>query len=193
LTSATGCYNCLLWAYPNGQVKYSTHYYGILVRRQSVPAPFFPYIKCIEEIINKGEKGRIMNLIKKAASVDKKVVFSTLWIFAILNYLYNDIFSLYFVPNIQNDTVGMASSQVLMFAFLMETAIAMVLLSRFLKYGFNRWLNVIIGTVHTALVAWSVIGTTQQPFNIMFVAIEIACTLFIIVYALTWRKPETQR
>jgi hypothetical protein len=134
-----------------------------------------------------------MNLIKKAASVDKKVVFSTLWIFAILNYLYNDIFSLYFVPNIQNDTVGMASSQVLMFAFLMETAIAMVLLSRFLKYGFNRWLNVIIGTVHTALVAWSVIGTTQQPFNIMFVAIEIACTLFIIVYALTWRKPETQR
>jgi hypothetical protein len=134
-----------------------------------------------------------MNLVKKAASVDKKVVFSTLWIFALLNYIYNDIFSLYFVPNIQNDAVSAASSQVLMFAFLMETAIAMVLLSRFLKYGANRWLNVIFGVVHTALVAWSVIGTTQQSFNIMFVAIEIACTLFIIVYALMWRKPEAQR
>jgi hypothetical protein len=134
-----------------------------------------------------------MDLVKKAASVDKKVVFSTLWIFAIFNYLYNDIFSLYFVPNIQTDALPTASSQVLMFAFLMETAIAMVLLSRFLKYGANRWLNMIIGAVHTALVAWSVIGTTQQPFNIMFVAIEIACTLFIIVYALMWRKPEAQR
>ena len=117
-------------------------------------------------------------------------MFSTLWIFAIFNYLYNDIFSLYFVPNIQNDAVGVASSQVLMFAFLMETAIAMVLLSRFLKYGANRWLNVIFGIVHTALVAWSVIGTTQQPFSIMFISIEIACTLFITGYALWWRKPE---
>jgi hypothetical protein len=134
-----------------------------------------------------------MNLVKKAATVDKKVIFSTLWIFAIFNYLYNDIFSLYFVPNIQSDAVATASSQVLMFAFLMETAIAMVLLSRFLKYGANRWLNVIFGVVHTALVAYSVIGTTQQSFNIMFVAIEIACTLFITVYALVWRKPEAPR
>ena len=131
-----------------------------------------------------------MDLFKKAASVDRKVVFSTLWIFAMFNYLYNDVFSLYFVPNIQKDALSTTSSQVLMFAFLMETAIAMVLLSRFLKYGANRWLNVIFGIVHTALVAWSVIGTTQQPFNIMFVSIEIACTLFITGYALLWRKPE---
>jgi hypothetical protein len=133
-----------------------------------------------------------LNLLKKAASVDRKVVFSTLWIFAIFNYLYNDVFSLFFVPDIQKEALSTASSQVLMFAFLMETAIAMVLLSRFLKYGANRWLNVVIGIVHTAFVAWSVIGTTQQPFNIMFVSIEIACTLFITGYALWWRKPEAQ-
>jgi hypothetical protein len=138
------------------------------------------------------EREKKLTLLKKAAAIDRKIVFSTLWIFAIFNYLYNDVFSLYFVPDIQKNALANASGQVIVFAFLMETAIAMVLLSRFLKYGANRWLNVIFGIVHTALVTYSIFGTTQQSFNIMFVVIEIACTLFITDYALWWRKPEAQ-
>jgi hypothetical protein len=130
-----------------------------------------------------------LNTLKKTvASIDKRVVFSTLWIFATLNYIYADVFSLFFLPDAQKDTLTMTSGAVLGFAFLMETSIAMVLLSRFLKYGANRWLNVIIGVVHTAAVAWSLSDGMAEPYYIMFAVIEIACTLFIIGYALWWRK-----
>jgi glucan phosphoethanolaminetransferase (alkaline phosphatase superfamily) len=70
---------------------------------------------------------------------DKKVILSTLWIFALLNYIYADIFNLFFNPEAQSGT--MTQGAVFAFAILMETAIAMVLLSRVLKYGVNRWAN----------------------------------------------------
>ena len=121
---------------------------------------------------------------------DRKVVLSTLWIFAVLNYLYADVFSLFFNPTAQKETLAMPQGAVLVFAILMETAIAMVLLSRFLKYGANRWANIIAGMFHTALVAWSLTGGAPQLFYVFFASIEIVCTLFIVWYAWKWHNPE---
>jgi hypothetical protein len=123
---------------------------------------------------------------------DSRVVLSTLWLFAMLNYLYNDVFGLYFNPTAQKITWAMPQEGVLAFAVMMETAIAMVLLSRVLKYGANRWVNIIAGIFHTALVAWSLTGETPLPFSVFFSSIEIVCTLFIIGYAWKWRIPESQ-
>jgi drug/metabolite transporter (DMT)-like permease len=72
----------------------------------------------------------------------------------------------------------------------METAIAMVLLSRILKYGANRWANIAAGVFHTAFVSWSLFGETPTLFYGFFAAIEIACTLFIVWYAWKWPNPE---
>jgi hypothetical protein len=123
---------------------------------------------------------------------DQKVVLSTLWIFAMLNYIYNDVFGLFFNPAAQKTTLAMGQGPALVFAILMETAIAMVLLSRVLKYGANRWMNIIAGIFHTALVAWSLTGDTPLPYCVFFSSVEIVCTLFIILYAWKWRSPETQ-
>jgi hypothetical protein len=132
-----------------------------------------------------------MNTNSKVTEMkDRKVVLSTLWIFAVLNYLYADVFSLFFNPTAQKETLAMTQGVVLLFAILMETAIAMVLLSRFLKYGANRWANIIAGIFHTALVAWSLTGGTSQLFYVFFASIEIVCTLFIVWYAWKWRNPE---
>lgn len=132
-----------------------------------------------------------MNTNSKVTEMkDRKVVLSTLWIFAVLNYLYADVFSLFFNPTAQKETLAMTQGVVLLFAILMETAIAMVLLSRFLKYGANRWANIIAGIFHTALVAWSLTGGTPQLFYVFFASIEIVCTLFIVWYAWKWRNPE---
>ena len=134
-----------------------------------------------------------MNTNSKATEMkDRKVVLSTLWIFAMLNYLYADVFTLFFNPTAHNESLAMPQEAVLVFAILMETAIAMVLLSRFLKYGANRWANIIAGIFHTALVAWSLTGETPLPFSIFFSSIEIVCTLFIAWYAWKWRNPEGQ-
>ena len=129
---------------------------------------------------------------KTTVMKDKKVILSTLWIFALLNYIYADIFTSFFDPKAQSGTVTMTQGSVLGFAILMETAIAMVLLSRVLKYGANRWANIIAGIIHTALVSWSLSGETPLPFYIFFASIEIACTLFIVWYAWRWRNPEGQ-
>jgi hypothetical protein len=108
------------------------------------------------------------------------------------NYLYADVFTLFFDPAAKN-TMPLPVEAVLVFAALMEIAIAMVLLSRILPYGANRWANIAAGVVHTALVAWSLFGATPPTlFYVFFATIEIACTLFIVWNAWTWRNPEPQ-
>lgn len=131
-----------------------------------------------------------MNPSKSTEMKDKKVVLSTLWIFATLNYLYADVFTLSFDLRAK-ETMAMPVETVVVFAVLMETAIAMVLLSRVLTYRANRWANVAAGVIHTALVAWSLFGGATL-YYMFFATIEIACTLFIIWYAWQWRNPETQ-
>ena len=132
-----------------------------------------------------------MNTNSKTVEMkDRKVILSTLWIFATLNYIYADVFTLFFNPAAQQ--MAMAQAAVLVFAILMETAIAMGLLSRVLKYGANRWANIAAGVFHTAFVSWSLFGATQPPFYMFFAAVEIASTLFIVWYAWKWRNPEGQ-
>jgi hypothetical protein len=122
---------------------------------------------------------------------DRKMMLSALWIFATLNYIYADVFSLFFSPGAQKATAAMPAGAVLGFAVLMETAIAMVLLSRVLKYGANRWANIIVGAIHTAAVYFLVLAGTPPPapFAAFFATIEIACTLVIIWYAWRWPNP----
>jgi uncharacterized protein DUF6326 len=133
---------------------------------------------------------------------DRKVILSTLWIFALFNYVYADILTLNFNPVLQKEatkellsgfigSIQITQGFVLVGAIVMETAIAMVLLSRVLPYRANRWASIIAGVLNTASVAWSLFGgTPPNLFNVFFTTIEIACTLFIVWYAWTWPRPE---
>jgi hypothetical protein len=122
---------------------------------------------------------------------DRKMQLSTLWIFATLNYIYADVFGLFFLPGAQKETAGMAAGAVLGFAVLMETSIVMVLLARVLRRGANRWANIVAGAIHTLSVVFTLFGSTPPaPYYMFFAAVEIACTLFIIWYAWTWRRTE---
>ena len=145
-----------------------------------------------------------MNTGKRTAAMkDRRLILSTLWIFAMFNYLYADVYGLFFNPVLQKEltkqlaagyvgSIQITQEFVLVTAVLMETAIAMVLLSRVLKYSANRWANIIAGLFHTAFVSWSLIGETPNLFYAFFAAIEIACTLFIVWYAWKWRTPEVE-
>ena len=66
---------------------------------------------------------------------DRRVVLSTLWVFLVLNFLYADIFTLFFDPAAQTQTSDLSSGAVFFFAVIMETAMLMVLLSRVLPHG----------------------------------------------------------
>jgi hypothetical protein len=134
-----------------------------------------------------------MNATGKAAEVkNRRMMLSTLWIFATLNYVYADVFTVFFLPGSQASTAAMPTGAALGFSVLMETAIAMVLLSRVLRYGANRWANIIIGAIHTAAVLFFTFlaGTQPAPFSAFFAVIEIVCTLVIIWYAWKWSRSE---
>lgn len=141
-----------------------------------------------------------MNTSSQAGARDRKVILSTLWIFAILNYAYADIMTLFFNPVLQKEEhqrilsgyvgdIRITQGFVLVAAILMETAIVMVLLSRVLPYGANRWTNILVGLLHTTSVIWSMTGGPVNLFYGFFATIEIGCTLFIVWYAWTWRNP----
>ncbi len=121
---------------------------------------------------------------------DRKVVLSSLWIFAMFNYLYADVFTAIFsAQEMTKIAGGMSEGVVLGWAVFMEIAIAMVVLSRVLRRGPNRWANIVAGILNTASVAWSLLGGGTRAFYAFFATVEIACTLFIIWYAWSW-KPE---
>src|SRR5687767_13655932 len=96
---------------------------------------------------------------KAAETRDRKAILSTLWIFVMFNYLYADLVIMMVNPAAyQKMAAGMSSGTVLGFTVLMEILIAMVLLSRILKYRLNRWANIIAGIVGTAFVALTLSG-----------------------------------
>jgi hypothetical protein len=123
--------------------------------------------------------------------MDRKVLLSTLWIFAIFNYIYADIFNLFFNPAAQPGSTAMTAGALLFFAVAMETSFAMVVLSRVLKRGANRWANIAAGVFHTGLVAYTFVGETPMPFYVFFAVVEMACTLFIVWLAIRW-KPAVE-
>ena len=134
-----------------------------------------------------------MNLNK----LDPKVLLSTLWIFVMFNYLYCDVYGL-MDPVLLNQflTGDMGFIKVnerflLGAAILMEIPIAMVLLSRILKYRANRWANIIAGSIKTVvMVATMFVGDGPTEYYLFCGTIEIACTSYIVWYAWHWQEQE---
>lgn len=126
-----------------------------------------------------------------------RVRLSTLWIFALLNYLYCDVMSLmdssFLKQYMAGKVSGIDTTPVffLAAAMLMEIPIAMILLSRVLNYRTNRWANVLAGTIMTA-VQFSTLffGSSPSIYYLFFSIIEIACTVLIVWFAWNWRNPE---
>lgn len=129
---------------------------------------------------------------KLAEGHDRKDLLSFLWIFALCNYLYADVMTL-MDPAVLNQMitkttpVPITSATLFAAALLMESAIAMILLSRVLSYTINRWANIIVGFVHTGAVFASLFTQTPAAYYLVYASVEIACTSFIMWYAWTWR------
>ena len=76
-------------------------------------------------------------------------------------------------------------------SILVEIPIAMVLLSRVLGYGANRWANIIAGIVMTIVQIMSLFIAVPAIYYVFFSIVEISTTAFIVWYAWTWSHPES--
>ena len=125
--------------------------------------------------------------------LDTKVLLSTLWIVVMINMLKADILSLY-VPGSMEELVKTSASAgtpipqlMLGGAIMMEISIAMIILSRVLKYGFNSWVNIIVSLITIAFVVG---GGASYPHYIFIAIVEVICLLLIIGMAWKWRNIE---
>ena len=134
-----------------------------------------------------------MNSNNKTNGMDRKALLSTLWIFVLLNIIFRDLHE-FTSPGFLEEAItgyvdGMQITERLVFigAIIVEIPIAMVLLSRVLKYRVNRWLNIIAAAI-TIVVVFSSISTV--PADIFFDAIEVVALSLIIWYAWKWPKQD---
>ncbi len=127
------------------------------------------------------------------STTDMRTRFSTLWIFAMFNYLYCDIVGL-MDPELLNqylngnvDGLELTPGFLLGAAVLMEIPISMIVLSRVTKLRTSRWLNIIAGTVMTIVQSATLLIGTPAMYYAFFSVIEIACTALIVWYAWKWK------
>jgi len=124
---------------------------------------------------------------KITGKIDTKVLLSTLWIVVMINMLKADILSLY-IPGVLDEMAKFAGETpitqlMLGGAIMMEISIAMIFLSRVLKYRVNRWANIIISVITIAFVVG---GGSTYPHYIFIATIEVVCMLLILWFAWKW-------
>ncbi|HKL85577.1 MAG TPA: DUF6326 family protein [Treponemataceae bacterium] len=128
---------------------------------------------------------------KVTKKIDTKVLLSTLWIVIMLNMLKADILSLY-IPGAIDEVVKFAGGTpitllMLSGAIMMEISIAMIILSRVLKYKLNRWLNIIVSVI---TIVFIVGGGSTYPHYLFIAAVEVICLLLIIWNSWKWSNTE---
>jgi Sec-independent protein secretion pathway component TatC len=124
--------------------------------------------------------------------MNTREIISVLWIIVMINMAFADILS-FTLPGALNDLMTgntplkITQEIMLAFALLLEIPIAMIFLSRILKYKANRWAN----TIASAITILFVIGGGSAYLHYYFFAtIEVVCMLIIIRYA--WNLTDAE-
>ena len=132
----------------------------------------------------------------KVSTQETKNRLSTLWIFIMINMAFADIIGFMYpgalakiVAGVPIDGTVITPSLLLVGALLLEIPTAMIVISRILKYGVNRWFNIVAAFITIVYVAGLGSPTVVYWF---FCSLEILACLVIIVMSIRWRKSENE-
>ena len=163
------------------------------VRDLGMPLVSVNQVPSLEPTNQSKKEKRVNSTAAPAKKIDTKVLLSTLWIVVMFNMLKADILSLN-IPGAADEVARTATSSgasipqlMLGAAVIGQLAIAMIILSRVLKYGINRWVNIIVGIVTIAYI-WG--GMSSYPHYIFIASVETLCLLLIVWFAARWRNSE---
>ena len=141
-----------------------------------------------------------MDTVKRTSTkADMKGIFSTLWIFLSVNYIYCDHLGI-MEPEVFQDlmtgnigTIQITQGFLLASAILLEIPFAMIVLSRVLKYRTNRWANIIAGAIMALVQVGTMgMGASSSLVYIFYSVIEIVCNLLIVWFAWRWRDTASE-
>ena len=128
--------------------------------------------------------------------MNKKVLFSTLWIFVTVNYIFCDVFTLFHSESLKQlmtgEMGGMKINQsfLLSFSILMEMPMVMIVLSRILPYKSNRLANIIVALIMTIVQAATLFTDDNTLHYIFFSVVEVGTTSFILYSAWNWTESK---
>ena len=126
----------------------------------------------------------------KSYKIKEPALLSTLWIFVLFNMIFRDLHQFankVFVEELMSSEFP--EELVLVFGFVIEIPIVMVLLSRILKNNINKWANVIAALI-TLLGLLSTLPSADMD-DIFFTIIETAGLIAVILIA--WKLTSHSR
>ena len=135
-----------------------------------------------------------MNTSNSASRIGTRNKLSILWIVVMFNMAFADILTFITPGALQEIMTGYAGKLqvtqgiLLAFAVLLEIPIAMIFLSRVLKYQTNRIVNIVACAVTIVFVIG---GGSAHLHYIFFSTVEVACMLLIAWNAIKW--PRTNK
>lgn len=176
----------------SGFVEDQSALYGLLKKIRDLGLPLIS----VNSIIKKYQGEKMKSNSNTVSTQEMKNRLSTFWIFIMINMAFADIIGL-MVPGYMAkivaggpiDGIVVTSTLLLVGAFLLEIPTAMIVLSRLLKYGINRWFNIIAGVITIVYVTGMSSPTAIYWF---FCSLEIIACLAIIVMSWKWQKPENE-
>lgn len=128
--------------------------------------------------------------------INVKLKLSALWSSVMFCYIYGDYFSFYVPKKLEKfmsgDTMLDSPEKLFAASVLMVIPSVMVFLSLILQPAINKWLNIVFGTVYTALMILIAI-TTIAPwwtFYVFLAIVESFITSLIVWYAWKWPKQD---
>jgi uncharacterized protein DUF6326 len=131
--------------------------------------------------------------------VHVKMKLSALWVSVMLCHIYGDYFELYESGKLQGmlegrmGPLGPVTQGVLLGAsILMTIPSVMVFLSLALKPVPNRWANIVLGAVYTAIMLAIMMVPGIWVFYRFLAAVEVVLTGLIVWYAWTWPRQEAR-
>ncbi|HZF18137.1 MAG TPA: DUF6326 family protein [Burkholderiales bacterium] len=127
------------------------------------------------------------------SKVDTKIKLAALWAAATFCYIYGDYFELYVPGKLggmlegKMQPLGLVTQEMLLgTSVLMAIPSVMVFLSLVIRPSINRWINIVFGTLFTAIMLLAIQGS--WTFYKFFGVVEIALTATIVWYAWKWPR-----
>ncbi|NIG53240.1 DUF6326 family protein [Chitinophaga sp. Cy-1792] len=128
--------------------------------------------------------------------VNIKLKLSAMWAVVMFCYIYGDVFSLFVPSRLKGLLAGESGvgpttpGKLVMFTAVVLLPALMVLLSLLLKATVNKWLNIIMGVVYTAIMILTVLSSLDPwwVFYTILGVVEILLTITIVITAARWPK-----
>lgn len=123
-----------------------------------------------------------------------KIKLAALWTSATFCYLYGDYFELYTPEKVNSlisgENVLNTPTTLFIASVIMVIPPLMIVLSLMLKPLFNKWLNIVFGSLFTIMMILIAIGslTPWYSFYVFLAIIESILTAIIVWNAFRWPK-----